>query len=55
LVVHDVLQNKDVNLRRDQIKDQKPGGSVMPSGLCDNLTRGQFCDLVKFLSELGRQ
>jgi putative heme-binding domain-containing protein len=54
LVLRDALQNKDVNLRRDRIKVQKLNGSVMPSGLAENLTRGEFCDLVKFLSELGK-
>ncbi len=36
------------------IKSRKPGGSLMPSGLADPLTHGEFVDLLKFLSELGK-
>jgi len=32
----------------------KAGGSLMPAGLADNLTRGELVDLVRFLSELGK-
>jgi hypothetical protein len=54
LVLHDVLQNKEVHLRRDTILEKKQNGSVMPSGLADTLTRAEFRDLVRFLSELGK-
>ena len=30
------------------------GGSLMPDGLTDVLTRGELLDLVRFLSELGK-
>ena len=36
------------------IEDQKPGGSLMPKGLVSLMTRAEFVDLVRFLSELGR-
>jgi putative heme-binding domain-containing protein len=36
------------------IKRDKPGDSLMPAGLPDALTHGEFLDLVKFLSELGK-
>jgi putative heme-binding domain-containing protein len=36
------------------IEDQKPGGSLMPKGLANLLTRSEFIDLVRFLSELGK-
>jgi putative heme-binding domain-containing protein len=36
------------------IDDQKEGGSLMPKGLANLMTRAEFLDLVKFLSELGR-
>ena len=36
------------------IEEQKPGGSLMPAGLTDTLTRGELADLVRFLSELGK-
>jgi putative heme-binding domain-containing protein len=34
--------------------DVKPGQSLMPVGLTDALTRQEFVDLVRFLSELGK-
>jgi len=36
------------------IEDSKKGGSLMPKGLARLLTRGEFVDLVRFLSELGK-
>ena len=36
------------------IEDQKVGGSLMPKGLANLMTRGEFLDLVRFLSELGK-
>jgi putative heme-binding domain-containing protein len=36
------------------IEDQKPGGSLMPKGLANMMTRPEFLDLVRFLSELGK-
>ena len=36
------------------IEDQKPGGSLMPKGLVNLMTRAEFIDLVRFLSELGK-
>jgi putative heme-binding domain-containing protein len=54
LVLRDTLQNKEVRLRRASIQDKRASGSVMPSGLVDTLTREEFRDLVRFLSELGR-
>ena len=41
-------------LRRDLIQETRQIGSLMPGGLTDALTRAEFCDLVRFLSELGR-
>jgi putative heme-binding domain-containing protein len=40
LVLRDLLQNKEIRLRRDGIQEKKQSGSVMPSGLADALTRG---------------
>ncbi len=54
IVLRDVLQNKEVRLRRDSIKERKQNGSVMPAGLADTLKRTEFRDLVRFLSELGK-
>jgi len=36
------------------IEDSKKGGSLMPKGLAKLLTRAEFVDLVRFLSELGK-
>jgi putative heme-binding domain-containing protein len=36
------------------IEDQKAGGSLMPKGLVNLMTRSEFVDLVRFLSELGK-
>jgi putative heme-binding domain-containing protein len=36
------------------IEDQKPGGSLMPKGLVNLMTRSEFVDMVRFLSELGK-
>jgi putative heme-binding domain-containing protein len=38
----------------ESIADQKPGGSLMPKGLVNLMTRAEFVDLVRFLSELGK-
>ncbi|MEO7297941.1 MAG: c-type cytochrome, partial [Verrucomicrobiota bacterium] len=54
IILRDVLQNKEVRLRRDAIQEKKQNGSVMPTGLADTLTRTEFRDLVRFLSELGK-
>jgi putative heme-binding domain-containing protein len=54
IVIRDVLQNKEVRLPRDAIAEKRQLGSVMPDGLADTLTRDDFRDLVRYLSELGR-
>jgi len=36
------------------IEDSKKGGSLMPKGISSLLTRAEFVDLVRFLSELGK-
>jgi putative heme-binding domain-containing protein len=36
------------------IEDSKEGGSLMPKGLANLMTRSEFVDLVRFLSELGK-
>ncbi len=38
----------------DSIEDSKEGGSLMPKGLSNLMTRGELVDLVRFLSELGK-
>jgi putative heme-binding domain-containing protein len=36
------------------VEDQKEGGSLMPKGLVNFMTRDELADLVRFLSELGK-
>jgi putative heme-binding domain-containing protein len=38
----------------DDIEDEKSGGSLMPAGLVNFLTRDEFVDLVAFLDQLGK-
>jgi putative heme-binding domain-containing protein len=38
----------------DEVEDSRPGGSLMPEGLTNLMTRAEFVDLVRFLSELGK-
>ena len=53
LVLRDV-EDHEVAIPRDAIEEKKEGGSLMPVGLSDGLTRGELVDLVRFLSELGK-
>jgi putative heme-binding domain-containing protein len=53
LVLRDV-DDREIAIPVDAIEEQKEGGSLMPVGLADTLTRGELVDLVKFLSELGK-
>ena len=53
-----VLQDSEdrvVSIPLSSIETARPGLSLMPSGLADNLSRGEFVDLVKFLYSLGRE
>jgi putative heme-binding domain-containing protein len=54
LVLRDTLQNQEVRVPRAMIQEKRVIGSIMPAGLADALTREEFRDLVRFLSELGR-
>ncbi len=53
LVLRDA-EDREVSMPLSTIEEQKPGGSLMPSGLIEPLTRGEVVDLVRFLSELGK-
>ncbi len=53
LVLRDV-EDREVAIPLDAIEEQKDGGSLMPVGLADTLTRAELIDLVRFLSELGK-
>jgi putative heme-binding domain-containing protein len=53
LVLHDA-EDKEIVLAVDKIDNKKEGGSIMPEGLVDPLTRQELIDLTRFLSELGK-
>ena len=53
LVLRDA-EDREVAIPADAIEEQKPGGSLMPAGLTDAMTRAELVDLVRFLSELGK-
>jgi putative heme-binding domain-containing protein len=46
--------DKETSVAKSQIVSRKVGGSLMPSGLADNLSMKQQLDLFRFLSELGK-
>ena len=45
---------KEFALTAAEIEEKKLGGSLMPKGLPNLMTRHEFVDLVRFLSELGK-
>jgi len=53
LILRDA-EDRDLLIPLDTIDEQQDGGSLMPVGLTDSLTRAELVDLVKFLSELGK-
>ncbi len=53
LVLRDA-EDREISIPLDAIEAKKEGGSIMPVGLADELTRGELVDLVRFLSELGK-
>lgn len=54
LVLRDALRDQQIRIRKDTIIERRQIGSVMPTGLRDTLTRFEFRDLVRYLSELGK-
>jgi putative heme-binding domain-containing protein len=54
VVLRDILQNNIVTIPKSKIAQKHQSGSPMPSGLADAMTRAEFVDLVRYLSELGR-
>ena len=48
-------EDREISIPLNEIEEQKDGGSLMPAGLIDELTRTELVDLVRFLSELGKQ
>lgn len=47
-------EDKEVVIPTKDIEEKANGGSLMPEGLADSLTRAELVDLVRFLSELGK-
>ena len=53
LVIRDV-SNREVALAKNSVRNRTLGGSLMPSGLIDNLGSQERIDLFRFLAELGK-
>ncbi len=53
LVLRD-SEDREIAVPAGSIEEQKDVGSLMPVGLVESLTRQEFLDLVRFLSELGK-
>jgi putative heme-binding domain-containing protein len=53
LVLRDAIRDEIV-IPKDRIEMHRESASIMPAGLADLLTDGEFLDLVRFLSELGK-
>lgn len=47
-------EDKEIAIPIDDIDTRKQTRSIMPDGLTDTLTRQEFVDLSRFLSELGK-
>ena len=52
MLIRDAQKEHEIAL--DQVRREREGGSLMPMGLSDALTRQEFIDLVRFLAELGK-
>ncbi len=46
--------DREITVALEDIDEQKVGGSLMPAGLTEDMTRQELVDLVRFLSELGQ-
>jgi putative heme-binding domain-containing protein len=53
LVLRDA-EDREIAIPIKDIEEKSIGSSLMPDGLTDTLTRGEFVDLVRFLAELGK-
>jgi putative heme-binding domain-containing protein len=47
-------EDKEIAIAEKDIDDRSQSRSLMPDGLADQLTRQEFVDLVRFMSELGK-
>jgi putative heme-binding domain-containing protein len=53
LVLRDA-EDREIAIPAADIEEQKTGGSLMPAGQADALTRAELVDLVAFLAALGK-
>ncbi|PHS13211.1 MAG: sorbosone dehydrogenase [Blastopirellula sp.] len=54
LVLRDA-EDRQITIPLDSIEREKEGRSLMPDGAMDSLTRAEIVDLVRFISELGKE
>jgi putative heme-binding domain-containing protein len=54
LILRDAASRGIVRIPSDVIDEIAPAPSIMPKGLVDSMTRQEFLDLARFISELGR-
>jgi putative heme-binding domain-containing protein len=54
VAIRDLLSGETTKLRRAEIASLKTGGSPMPEGLTSSLSRQQIADLIRYLSDLGK-
>lgn len=54
ILIKDPASSKEVWIAKEEVDDEVAGGTLMPDGLTAALTREQLLDLIRFLSELGR-
>jgi len=53
MILRDAVQDRIV-VPLTSVKSERPGGSLMPTGLTDALPSWEFLNLVRFMSELGK-
>lgn len=53
LILRDA-EDRELSIPLDSIEERKDGGSLMPAGLLNELTRQETLDLLRFLTELGK-
>jgi putative heme-binding domain-containing protein len=53
LILRDA-EDREITIPAKDVEEKTTGGSLMPEGLADSLTRAELVDLVRFLSELGK-
>jgi putative heme-binding domain-containing protein len=54
LVLRDPADGKITEIARDQIEEESLRGTLMPDGLAEAMSQQEQLDLIRFLSELGR-